>query len=86
MKDSSSFNWDEKRREMLIHKIQNFKNFTIFSSVRTKIDYLMKVETDNSTRHFFIEETECLCQQGFRKRGILFQILITFILKSISGK
>lgn len=45
------------RRKMLIHRSKNFKNFTIFSSVRTKINSLIKVETDNSARHSLTEET-----------------------------
>lgn len=87
MKGSRSFILHKKRREMLIHKSQNFNKFTIFSSVKTKIGYLMKVQTDNSAGHF-TEETGYLYQQGFRKfqEGVLFQILVTFILKSISGK
>jgi len=46
--------------------------------VRTKIEYLIEVETGNSARHFIIEETGYLCQQGFRKvqRSVFFQILV----------
>lgn len=57
----------KNRREMLIRRRHNFKNFIIFRSLKIEINSLIKIET-NRTRHFFVPcKTGHLCQRGFRK-------------------